>query len=57
MGATGVIAWPMRTVWVMIRSRTGTPCSAFMTARASELSSATLTPCGHTTLQVPQLEQ
>ena len=57
MGATGVIAWPMSTVWVIIWSRTGTPCSAFMTARAREFSSATLTPCGHTTLQVPQLEQ
>jgi len=57
IGATGVIALPIRVVWVIRRSRTGTPCSAFSTARASELSSATLTPCGQTTEQVPQLEQ
>ena len=57
VGATGVIALPISVVCEISRSRTGMSPSDFMTARAWELSSAILTPWGHTSVQVPQEEQ
>ncbi len=58
--ATGAVGVPRRPVTVgraIRRSRRGTPCSAFITARAWELISAIFTPWGQTWVQMPQLEQ
>ncbi len=57
MGATGVPSFPVRLERAMIRSRSGTPRSAFITARAWALISAIFTPCGQTVVQMPQPEQ
>ena len=47
---------PISVVWPISWSRSGM-WSAFMTARAWLFSSAIWTPCGQTSVQVPQLEQ
>ena len=55
-GATGVIIVPISVVCAISRSRSGM-WSAFITARAWLFSSAIWTPCGQTSVHVPQLEQ
>jgi len=56
IGATGVIAFPIKVVREINRSRTGM-CSAFITARAWEFSSAIFTPWGQDRVQMPHDEQ
>ena len=56
-GATGVPRRPASVGRAISRSRSGTPRSAFISARAWELISAIFTPCGQTWVQMPQLEQ
>ena len=57
IGATGVPRRPESVGRAISRSRSGMPVSAFRAARAWELISAIFTPCGHTWVQMPQLEQ
>ena len=57
IGATGAPSRPDSVGRAISRSRSRTPVSSLSRARAWELISAILTPCGHTCVQMPQLEQ
>jgi hypothetical protein len=56
-GATGEPRRPARVGREISLSRRGEPWSCFSLARAWLLISAIFTPCGHTWVQMPQLEQ